>query len=235
MNCMLAKEKMTIAVYGTLSEEEQTALNEHLSRCQDCSRRWEKAAPLRNRASNAPDIPLPDPDRSWGIIADRLTKHRRTSTRRWLWRWAPAAAVLLLVFAAGLLFGRRVFIVPAGWQSPLPWNLSETALETYADSLQPLLVNFINPDGVRNPVSMKRLERRIISDLLDHTRILKTQIPDGGNPALRELLEDLEFILTAMDNMEPGDRDTAQHLAGVIRDNDVTLRLRQLIVDRTTL
>ena len=235
MNCLLAKEKMTIAVYGTLSEEEQTALNEHLSRCPDCSRRWEKAAPLRKGAGSNPSVPLPDPDRSWAVIAERLVKHHRRSAGRRLWRWAPAAAVLLLVFAAGLFFGRRVFVVPAGWQSSLPLNLSESALVTYADSLQPLLVNFVNQDGVQNPTSMKRLEQRIVSDLLDHTRMLKTLLPDDGSPALRELLEDLEFILTAMDNMESGDRDTALHLAGLIRDNGVTFRLRQLINDRTTL
>ena len=235
MNCLRAKEKMTIAVYGTLSEEEQTALNDHLSQCPDCSRRWEKVAPLRKGAGLNPSVPLPDPDRSWAVIAKRLEKHGRRSVGQRIWRWAPAAAVLLLVFAAGLFFGRRVFVVPAGWQSPMPFSLSEAALETYSDSLQPLLVNFINQDGVRNPASMKRLERRIVSDLLDHTRMLKTQIPDEGNPALRELLEDLEFILTAMDNMDPGDRDTALHLAGLIRDNDMTLRLRQLINDRTTL
>ncbi len=233
MNCMQAKEKMTIAVYGTLGKDEQKVLDEHISLCPDCSRRWEKVAPLRKETVSNPEFPLPAPDRSWAVIAKRLEKHQRRSTGRRIWRWAPAAAVLLLVFAAGLFFGRRVFVVPAGWQHSLPISLSESALESYADSLQPLLVNFINQDGVQNPTSMKRLERRIVSDLLDHTRMLKTLVPDEGNPALRELLEDLEFILTAMDNMEPEDRDTASHLAGLIKDNDVTLRLRQLISNRT--
>lgn len=235
MNCNLAKEKMTIAVYGTLSEEEQSALDEHLSSCPACSRRWEKVAALKRVDGSNSSVPLPDPDRSWAIIEKRLTKFHHRSAARRLWKWAPAAAVLLLVFAAGLFFGRRVFVVPADWSSSLTLSLSDSSLETYVDSLQPVLVNFINQDGIRNPASVRRLERRIVSDLLNYTRMLKTQVPEDGNPTLKELLEELDFILTAMDNMEANDRDTAQHLAGLIKDNAVTFRLRQLINEQTIL
>jgi hypothetical protein len=141
----------------------------------------------------------------------------------------------MIVFAAGFFFGRRLLIVPPASQVPLPLSLSEISLENYADFLQPVLVNFSNQDSAQNPKSLRRLERRIVSDLLNRTRLLKSFIPENGNPVLRELLEDLEFILTALDNLEPGDRDSARQLAGLIRDNEVSLRLRQLIMTQSTL
>lgn len=235
MNCQQAEQRITIAVYGTLNEEQESAFKEHLSLCQECQRRWEQTAPLREGADQISRVPLPDPDRSWGVIAERLSGDRRMPARRRNWRWAPAAAALMIVFAAGFFFGRRLLIVPPASQVPLPLSLSEISLETYADFLQPVLVNFSNQDGVQSSASMRRLERRIVSDLLARTRLFKSIIPDNGSTTLRELLQDLEFILTAMDNLEPGDRDTARNLAGLIRNNDVSLRLRQLIMAQSTL
>lgn len=233
MNCQQTETMIVISVYGTLSEEEESMLKEHLSRCRECARRWKKTAPLREKTGKITQVPLPDPDRSWAVIAERLSKGRRMPVSRKKWRWAPAAAALLIVFAAGFFFGRRLLFVSPGQRMSLPLSLSEVSLETYADFLQPVLVNFINQGGIQNSASMKRLEQRIISDLLYRTRLLKSLIPENGGSSLRELLQDLEFILTAMDNLEPGDKDTARHLAGLIRDKEVPLRLRQLVESQT--
>lgn len=235
MNCQQAEKSMTIAVYGTLNEKQESDLKKHLSQCRDCARRWEQTAPLREGADQITRVPLPDPDRSWGKIAERLSRGRRIPAWRRNWRWAPAAAALLIVFAAGFFFGRRLLIVPPVSQTALPLNLSAVSLETYSDFLQPVLVNFSNLDSAENPKSLRRLERRIVSDLLNRTRLFKSLIPEEGSPALRELLEELEFILTALDNLESVDRDSARQLAGLIRDNGVSLRLRQFIMTQSIL
>jgi len=235
MNCQETEKMMTIAVYGTLNEEQLSALEEHLSRCQSCQRRWERTAPLRERADRITRVPVPDPDRSWDIIAGRLSRGRRTRARRRSWRWVPAGATLLVIFAAGFYFGRRLLLVPSVSRMPWPTELSEISLEAYVDFLQPVLINFSNRGAVQDPAAMKRLERRIVSDLLARTRLFKSLIPEEDGSALWQLLQDLEFILTAMDNLESGDMDAASHLAELIRDNEVSLRLRQLIKTRTTL
>jgi hypothetical protein len=226
---------MVIAVYATLKKGEEYALKEHVSRCRKCAQRWERTAHLRKKADKTASFPVPDPDRSWTVIAERLSKSRRLPIRRLSWRWAPAAAVLLLVFAAGFFLGRRMFFVQPGPPMQTSIDLSAGSLESYADYLQPVLVDFLNRNGIQNPESMKQLERRIVSDLLDRTRLLKSLIPEDGSPLLKDLFQDLEFILTAMDNLEAGDSDTARHLVGLIRDKEVSFRLRQLIRTQTTL
>ncbi len=235
MNCHQAENAMIVAVYATLKEEEETALKEHISRCRKCARRWEQTAHLRKKTRKTTSFTVPDPDRLWTVISDRLSKRSRPPVRGRSWQWAPAVAVLLLVFAAGFFFGRRMFFAPPAAMIQSPLDLSAASLESYADYLQPVLVNFLNQNGVRDPESMRQLERRIISDLLDRTRLLKSLIPEDGSPVLQELFQDLEFILTAMDNLEAGDRDAARHLVGLIRDIDVSFRLHQLIRTQSTL
>ncbi|MCJ7680688.1 MAG: zf-HC2 domain-containing protein [Candidatus Aminicenantes bacterium] len=235
MNCQQAEEAMTVAVYGKPTDEETAALKEHLSRCAECGRRWEQTAFLREQAQSIPAVPLPDPDRSWAVISERLSKHRRRPKRIRYRRWAAAAATLLIVFSTGFFFGRRLFLLPpAGPAAPF-LNLSEASLESYADFLQPILVNFLNKDREENSRTLERLEQSIVSDLLDRTRQLRSLLPEDGSSALQDLLQDLDFILTAMDNLEPGDGETARHLAGMIRDKQVSLRLHRLIRTQSTL
>lgn len=235
MSCKQSERAMIVAVFGTLKEEERTALEEHVSRCRKCASRWERIRNLREQTDRIPSFPFPDPDRSWNIISDHLSKRRRLPDRRRNWRWAPAAAALLIVFVAGIFFGRRLFLVPHAAMTQAPLELSEASFESFADYLQPVLVDFLNRNGVRNPESVRGLEQRIVSDLLDRTRLFKSLIPEDGSSALRELLQDLELILTAMDNLEPGDRDTARHLVELIREKDVSPRLRRLIRTQSTL
>jgi hypothetical protein len=235
MNCKQSERAMIVAVFGTLKEEERTALKEHVSRCRKCARRWEQTRDLREHTDRIPSFPPPDPDSSWTVISHHLSKRRRLPNRRRNLRWAPAAAALLLVFAAGFFFGRRLFLAPPTALTQATIDLSEASFESYADYLQPVLVDFLNRNGVRNPASIRGLEQRIVSDLLDRTRLFKSLIPEDSSPALRELLQDLELILTAMDNLGPGDRDTARHLVGLIREKNVSLRLQQLIRTQFTL
>jgi len=234
MNCKQTERIMAAAVFSTLNQEDETALKEHISQCCKCARKWQQTACLRELDKEAPAYSLPDPDHSWAVISASLSKRRHRTHRVRNWHWIPAAAALLLVFAAGIFFGRRMFQTMPEAITYLTGDLSEITLESYADHLQPVLVNFLNQSSMQDPESVRQLERQIISDLLNRTRFLKSLIPENGNSELRDLFQDLEFILTAMDNLEADDRDTAHHLIGLIRNKKVSLRLDQLIKTQTT-
>jgi len=235
MNCKQIERIMAAAVFSTLNQEEKIAIKEHISQCCKCARKWKQTAPLRELDKEAPAYSLPDPDRSWAVISESLSKRRHRIHLVRNWHWIPAAAALVLVFAAGIFFGRRMYQATPEAINHLIGDVLEISLESYADHLQPVLVNFLNQSSLQNPESVRQLERQIISDLLDRTRLLKSLIPEDGNPELRDLFQDLEFILTALDNLETEDRDTARHLIGLIRDKKVSLRLDQLIKTQTTI
>jgi len=235
MNCKQAEHLMTISVYATPTEEEKAALAAHLNLCRRCRLRWEKTASLREETHRTFSVDRPDPDRSWAVIARRLSGKRQIFNPRMIRTLVSAAAILLVVFITGIFFGRRLFLVLPASTAARPILLSEASLESYADFLQPVLVNFINSDREENSRSLQRLERSIVSDLLDRTRQLRSLLPENGGSALQDLLQDLDFILTAMDNLEPGDEETARHLAGLIKDKEVSFRLHQLIRIQTTI
>jgi len=235
MNCDEAKDFMTVGVFGRLSPEQRKRLLEHVRDCPECRLRFERMTALMDRLSDSNDIPLPDPERSWAVIADRVLPGRSSRAVSPMRRWAPAAAALLAVFVLGYFAGRR-FLAPSPSSSDqLHTPAEDRSFSTYADSLRPVLIDFLNRDGRESPENIQRLKSGIIRDMLNRTRLLRGIAARGEDPALQDLLMDLEFFLTALDNLRPEDRETARHLAGLIRDREIPLRLRELIVTRPTL
>jgi hypothetical protein len=238
MNCQntqKTKDLITIGVFGRLTPDQERELKEHLKTCPECAELYARSEHLVGLNGEIEDIPLPDAEQNWQAVAARISG--RHGQRRFVPvpKWALAACSLLLVFVLGYFIGTRVLD-----SGPQPAALSgtemkETSFLAYADLLKPVLVNFLNRDGVETPEELQILERRIISDMLYQTRLLKSLASRRPDPDLAELLQDLEFILTAMDNLKPEDRNTARHLARMIREKKVSLRLQELITSKTTI
>jgi hypothetical protein len=159
-------------------------------------------------------------------------------------KWALAACSLLAVFVLGYFAGRQVLgpgrsdlglggagSAPAGEVVAV---YSDTSFTEYADSLRPVLVSFLNRDGVETPEALRVLEQQLVSDMLVRTRLLKDLAYGSEDESLLELLQDMEFILMSLRNLDPTDRDSAQHLAGLIREKKVPLRLQEFRSARST-
>jgi len=235
MNCHDAKNLIAVGVYGCLTPAQREELSEHVGACAACTRLYERSSPLLDLPAGNEDVPLPDPERSWKVIAERGVRRRRFLSPVPFRRWAPIMAALLMVFTLGYLAGRK--FLGGGGSPVLPSRApaAGSSFSAYADHLRPVLINFLNQDGVETPENIRRLEREMIRDMLARTRMLKNLSAREPEPALQDLLQDLEFILTAMDNLRPDDRETARHLAGLIRDKQVPLRLQELIKSETIL
>ena len=250
MNCRKAETLITTGVYGRLTPEERTELEIHAGTCPACTALFEKWAgiiELRVQARED-DAPLPDWEKSWSRIAaealDKRPRRRLVFGRPELgwpvWaRRATAAAAVLFVFVLGYFAGRRVLFDRSGegvrTAAPSPAvggsllaGFDEIRLAEYADNLRPLLVDFLNRGNVRPPDDLVALKRRIVRDMLGQTRLLKRLAAESGDAAQDDLLSDLEFILTSMANLAPGDTESAVHLERMIRAKDIALRLREL-------
>jgi hypothetical protein len=230
MTCLESKNLIVISVFGKLTREEREALEAHLRDCPDCARRYERAALYINQAENREEIPLPDPERSWKAIAARIPTRRRIRFRAAIRRWVPVSAGLLAVFILGYFAGRRLLLP----ERPISRG-AEISVSAYADFLRPVLIDFLNRDGEPPPERFRRLSSGRIRELRERTLRLEQAAERDGDFGLRDLLQDLDFILTALDNLRPGDRASARHLAGLIRDRGLPLRLREMADSRTTL
>ena len=249
MNCREAETLVTAGVYGRLTPEERAELESHAGTCPACAELLEKWAGILELRSEVreDDVPLPDWEKSWTKIAAGAIGER---ARRWSlfgrmalgwpgWaRGASVAAAVLLVFVLGYFAGRRILVDRSGRAvraavSPVAGGSSlaesgEVRLVEYAENLRPLLVDFLNRGDVRPPDELLALRRRVVRDMLGETRVLKRLAAESGEAGLDDLLSDLEIILTSLANLSPDDEDSADHLGRMIREKDVSLRLRTL-------
>ena len=113
MNCELAHERIVLAAYGELPDEQVHELDRHLAACTDCSQEREQLQALKTLAMTYP-VAEPDPNfmaRSRMRLEESLDA---IPPKRWYERLgqrmmnnfaslqaAPVAAVLLLIVGAG--------------------------------------------------------------------------------------------------------------------------------------
>jgi hypothetical protein len=109
MNCEEYKNLITISVFGELTQEELTQLKAHLRDCPECAATYERSEKLSELSDQKENIPVPDKEKSWQIIAAKALKQKRG----WLDRFVVQkpvfqyAAVLLLIvvgFSAGYFY-----------------------------------------------------------------------------------------------------------------------------------
>ena len=179
------------------------------------------------------EIPSPDLEKSWSVISEQTMARRRFPRIIPAQKWILAVSSLLIVFVLGYFAGKEVLkIEQKGFP---PESMTPLSLASYADRLKPVLVNFINQDKKETPDKIRRLEKEIIRDMLLQTRLLKELASHNGNTERTELLQDMEFILVSMSNLESEDREVARHLARMIQEKNISLRLKELITERSSI
>jgi hypothetical protein len=235
MSCQNTKNLIAIGIFGRLTPSQREELEAHIKACPECASRYEESAHLIGLRPESEVIPPPDLEQSWEVISSRTEGRRRFLGNVHMRKWAFVTGMFLIVFILGYFAGKNALNIGSPTLASIPVGTQGPTLTSYADNLKPVLVNFLNRDGVSPPENIRRLERQLISDMLIRTRFLKSLAAHSEDLAIVELLQDLDFILTAMDNMRPEDRDTAQHLARMIREQQVSLRLQQLITAKSTL
>jgi len=113
MNCELAHERIALAIYGELADDQAHELNRHLTNCTDCQQEQEQVAALKLLADS---WPVTEPDANL-IARSRLRLEEALDAlppRRWYGRIyqqlrncfvtlesVPVASCLLLLFGAG--------------------------------------------------------------------------------------------------------------------------------------
>lgn len=239
MNCQDFRDLIAIGLHGRLSAEQKSEIDRHLSACAECAGLYERFKDLLDIQAKALDeaasVPAPDWDASWAAIAERALPEKIPFLRFLVRvpRWVPAAAGILVVFVLGYVAGRGILVDSVvsrpGIAGLPPSDRGPSFLfADYADSLKPVLASFLNRGDVVPPAELRALEREIARDMLSRTRTLRELAEASGDAELADLLVDLEFVLTSLANLAPGDEASAALLERMIREKSVPLRLREL-------
>ncbi|MFC2157842.1 anti-sigma factor family protein [Acidobacteriota bacterium] len=236
MKCKESEKLLVINMFGKLTPEEKKQLESHLQDCEMCVLKYDPSFQITGIPEDSEDVPLPDMEESWKVISQRALRPKRgfqlfIPYRKLVW----AAPALVLVFVLGFFLGRQVLFNknsrPGG---PLFAESSGTPIERYAEGLETILVGFMNRDPAPRSQDLEGLERLLIEEMLVQTKILKHLFQEKDNPVL-ELLEDLEFILVALSNLNPDDSFGAEQLHQLIEEGELKLRLQVLSDSKTIL
>ena len=231
MNCEEAKNLIAIGVFGDPDPADRAALEEHLQRCPACSRVFETVAAGRPSFDIPDDLPVPDWEKSWEVIENRaFGRPRALRVFGFPLTWAAAAASIIVVFVLGFLAGRRLILPPAGSPELSRVQIPEAGspLQKYAESLEPVLIDFLNRGERERPQEFADLERKIVRSMLAETRLLQALAASSRNAELGAFLEEMESILLSLANLKPGDRDSADELIRTIRERGIRSKLRDL-------
>ena len=239
MNCNDCRDLIVTGIYGTLPLREKKDLEEHVEACPECAKILHELGGYQGLLVEKEEIPLPDWERSWEVISEGMRRpHKHRIVYILSKRIVYAAAAVIVVFIAGLLIGKH-FMSPTReivLSTPESVYFSyHIPVNNYAESIEPILVNFTNRGAYQLPEELLEMERKVIDEMRSQTILLKYIASRSGDLDLQHLLEDLEIILVSIANLKKGDEDAARQLEHFIRERAVTMRLRQIMKEESTI
>lgn len=199
----LTQEEIVMAYYG-----EPCA---HLDACEECRAALGRIAELLDRVQ-APEVPEPDEDyeqRVWQRLSWRLRGEKKRAKRMEWMRWGAVAAIVVIAFAAGLLWKRdakdphQQQIAQAPAQIQQVRNQPNT--QQQRDRILLVVVNEHFDESERILVELSNLkpeegadigpERQRAETLLASNRLYRRTAEGRGEESVATLLDDLEPVL----------------------------------------
>jgi len=233
MNCEIFENMMIINIYGKLTSEEKSEFNHHLSECSDCSAKYESINTQEKFLENC-EAPKPDWEKSWQIIAQKSIRKKRLFDYSYH-KYVLAAATVILVFVIGLSVGRKMIQTQSDNLAASASSISELSLQTFAEDLEPILIDFLNRSDQPLPKEFAKFEKEIVSDLLIKTKLLKYIMKKRDNIQLVQLLGDIEFILLNLSNLRPGDSLSTKQIQHFIREKNLKIQLKLVANEKITI
>lgn len=207
MNCELAHERIVLATYGELPDEQMHELDRHLAACPECSHERQQLLALKTLAAAYPVVE-PDPN---FVTRSRIRLEEALDAlppKRWYERFgqrilnnfsslqsAPAAALLLLIAGAGAgTLGGYEYAQARTAQVATRATAVDSKIEPQPASAAPAEVSSIS-SVVRQPNS----------EIVDvtYTQVVPQHIQGSlDDPSIRQLL-----MLASQNSASPGVRD----------------------------
>jgi len=95
MNCRDFETALVVRVVAASDMSRRREMDEHRAGCPRCAARFAKVDQLPRFLRSDEDIPLPDPERSWAAVLERVRQRSAKQHGAPWWRLAWAAAALV--------------------------------------------------------------------------------------------------------------------------------------------
>ena len=219
MNCREFETALVLRLLESLPPEVLAEIDGHRAVCPRCAARFEKAGRLPVFLSRKEESVLSEPAPSWPAVLARLEEGRIRRPRffrsKTFWAVAGAAGI----FLAGIVIGTGIFRpnrpVPGGRAAVAPDNV----LRAYVERLDPILVDFQVKKESPAPADVVQFEKKMAAELRRDTALLKEAARLAGHSALVEILDEIDTLLVSLSYLQSGDRDAADQMRRIIREN----------------
>lgn len=233
MNCEDFENLTIINIYGKLTSQEKGEFDHHLTECSDCSSKYEQSKIQENILVNS-EPPKPDWEKSWEIISQKSIKRKKIFKYSFQ-KYVLATATVILVFIIGFSVGRKLFLTQPEQHFPSANSLSDLSLQDFTEDLEPILIDFLNRSDQPIPKKFVKLEKKIVSELLIKTKLLKYIMQKRENIQLVQLLGDIEFILLNLSNLKPEDSLSTKQIQQFIREKNLKVQLKLVANEKITI
>ncbi len=218
MNCREFENTLVLHLLEPLPPEILTEIDGHRAVCRRCAARYEKAGRLPVFLPPAGEAAPAEPAPSWPAVLARLEERRIRRPRflrsKIVWAIAGAAGIFLAGIVIGMGFLRQHR--PDLGQAAIA---SDNILRAYVERLDPLLVDFQVKGKGAAPEDVVQFEKRMTMELRRDTALLKEAARLAGHSALVEILDEIDVLLVSLSYLQSGDRDAADQLRRIIREN----------------
>jgi hypothetical protein len=218
MNCREFENALVLRLLEPLPPETLAEIDGHRAVCRRCAARYEKAGRLPvflpREGEPAPSEPTP----SWPSLLARLEEGRIRRPRffrsKIVWAVAGAAGV----FLAGIVIGTGI-LRPGRPAADRAAMIPDNILRAYVERLDPLLVDFQVKGRSPAPEDVVQFEKRMTMELRQDTALLKEAARLAGHSDLVDILDEIDILLVNLSYLQSGDRDAADQLGRIIREN----------------
>ena len=230
MRCKKFKEKIILNLYGELPEREKSELEKHIKECAECARDLEYTKKVFKAVEYSKKAKIPEAnwERAWQGISSTVEERPKRQKSLFIFpRWAYAAAAMVFILALGTIIGSLWF--PTLQKSHLPLKTSlismDQSLQEHFETLKPVLTEYANysPSEERN--GKITIDKNVLESLLLQNYLLKRAIATQKNPALQDLLEDVDLILREVTNLRNGDKPTLSLIKDTIKQRDILFKM----------
>ncbi|MCP5104129.1 MAG: hypothetical protein GY950_12155 [bacterium] len=235
--CKKYEAMMDAYVCETLTQTERSELEIHTTGCTACTHTFseikEAFSLIEADAEDEQAVPTPDWDTQWRIIRKRVfetTAPRNQTARGFGWRLAAlTAAGAMVIFILGIFVGKYMIFSPSktGVSGAQISSQLQAALQDHIESIEPVIIQYANyrKSGSGNENLSIDIDREMAAKFLVKNRLLQGKLLTNKNQYMRQLLEELDMILTEISNLTTDEPENLLLIKELIKIKGILLKV----------
>jgi hypothetical protein len=220
---------MILDIYNELSNKERGELQNHLKSCPTCAGKYKKLQEEYSLLKTYPYIPPEfNWNESWRMIKTGISRQEKPiQFKAPMNKWLLRTAAIFIIFILGFISG-RLFFPPTQENSLVSGQTTAISLELkqHFENVETAILEYANyraPD-MGNQILM--FEKKRITRLLSHNRLLKKYLQQDKHLFLKELLDDIEIILLEVANLKMNNSEYMVFIKDLLQEKDIIFKIK---------